>query len=216
MIRNSSRRQPISISTLPGRWRSSNLTIWAGSMNQPGATIFEGAQGVLLDEWYGFYPYNTWSTLTFKNADALLSENSFTGESLRLGHDTRLCHPARRGSVRDRGRNISLPPAGPSQREQSLAEGVPGRLPGFGRASLCAECDREYGRAGGHEPGPDAGDQGMADLRPVSKHRGAWEFGGSFCDGWGRGPEHKSPRRPDRPGTPGGINPPPVHDAPGL
>ena len=54
-------------------------------LNQPGTTIFEGAQGVLLDEWYGFYPYNTWSTLTFKNADILLSENNFTGESLRLG-----------------------------------------------------------------------------------------------------------------------------------
>ena len=54
-------------------------------LNQPGTTIFEGAQGVLLDEWYGFYPYNTWSTLTFKNADNLLSENDFTGESLRLG-----------------------------------------------------------------------------------------------------------------------------------
>jgi adenylosuccinate synthase len=54
-------------------------------LNQPGATIFEGAQGVLLDEWYGFYPYNTWSTLTFKNADILLSENNFAGESLRLG-----------------------------------------------------------------------------------------------------------------------------------
>jgi adenylosuccinate synthase len=54
-------------------------------LNQPGTTIFEGAQGVLLDEWYGFYPYNTWSTLTFKNADILLSENNYTGESLRLG-----------------------------------------------------------------------------------------------------------------------------------
>ena len=54
-------------------------------LNQPGTTIFEGAQGVLLDEWYGFYPYNTWSTLNFKNADILLSENNFTDESLRLG-----------------------------------------------------------------------------------------------------------------------------------
>lgn len=26
--------------------------------------IFEGAQGVLLDEWYGFHPYTTWSTVT--------------------------------------------------------------------------------------------------------------------------------------------------------
>lgn len=33
--------------------------------------VFEGAQGVLLDEWYGFHPYTTWSTTTFANADEL-------------------------------------------------------------------------------------------------------------------------------------------------
>jgi adenylosuccinate synthase len=54
-------------------------------INQPGVTIFEGAQGVLLDEWYGFYPYNSWSTLTFKNAETLLTENDFMGETLKLG-----------------------------------------------------------------------------------------------------------------------------------
>lgn len=30
--------------------------------------IFEGSQGVLLDEWYGFHPHTTWSTTTFDNA----------------------------------------------------------------------------------------------------------------------------------------------------
>jgi adenylosuccinate synthase len=54
-------------------------------IDQPGTIIFEGAQGVLLDEWYGFYPYNSWSTLTYKNADTLLSENGFTGETIKLG-----------------------------------------------------------------------------------------------------------------------------------
>ncbi|MBG0814709.1 adenylosuccinate synthetase [Planomonospora sp. ID82291] len=34
--------------------------------------VFEGAQGVLLDEWHGFHPYTTWSTTTFGNALALL------------------------------------------------------------------------------------------------------------------------------------------------
>ncbi|MEV4245364.1 adenylosuccinate synthetase [Streptosporangium canum] len=34
--------------------------------------VFEGAQGVLLDEWHGFHPYTTWSTTTFANALALL------------------------------------------------------------------------------------------------------------------------------------------------
>jgi len=54
-------------------------------LRQPGSVLFEGAQGVLLDEWYGFYPYNTWSTLSFKNAESLLSENHFDGQSLKLG-----------------------------------------------------------------------------------------------------------------------------------
>ena len=54
-------------------------------LNQPAVTLFEGAQGVLLDEWWGFYPYNSWSTLTFANAGALLEENQFDGQVQRLG-----------------------------------------------------------------------------------------------------------------------------------
>ncbi|HKD35856.1 MAG TPA: adenylosuccinate synthetase, partial [Pirellulales bacterium] len=33
--------------------------------------IFEGAQGVLLDEWRGFHPYTTWSTVTLQQALAM-------------------------------------------------------------------------------------------------------------------------------------------------
>jgi adenylosuccinate synthase len=36
-----------------------------------GPCVFEGAQGVLLDEWRGWHPYTTWSTTTFDNAVAL-------------------------------------------------------------------------------------------------------------------------------------------------
>ena len=39
-----------------------------------GPVVFEGAQGVLLDEWRGFHPYTTWSTTTFANAETLLAE----------------------------------------------------------------------------------------------------------------------------------------------
>lgn len=52
---------------------------------QRGTVIFEGAQGVLLDEWYGFFPYNSWSALSFKNAETLLAEAGFDGETVRLG-----------------------------------------------------------------------------------------------------------------------------------
>jgi adenylosuccinate synthase len=50
-----------------------------------GNLLFEGAQGVLLDEWYGFHPHTTWSTTTFGNAQTLLNEIDYGGEVERLG-----------------------------------------------------------------------------------------------------------------------------------
>ncbi|MEE6258771.1 adenylosuccinate synthetase [Plantactinospora sonchi] len=48
-----------------------------------GPCVLEGAQGVLLDEWYGWHPYTTWSTTTFDNAATLLAEADRS--ALRLG-----------------------------------------------------------------------------------------------------------------------------------
>ncbi len=48
-----------------------------------GPVVFEGAQGVLLDEWRGFHPYTTWSTTMFDNADTLLRESG--AAAIRLG-----------------------------------------------------------------------------------------------------------------------------------
>jgi adenylosuccinate synthase len=48
-----------------------------------GPVVFEGAQGVLLDEWRGFHPYTTWSTTTFANAETLLAEAG--QDAVRLG-----------------------------------------------------------------------------------------------------------------------------------
>jgi adenylosuccinate synthase len=50
-----------------------------------GPVVFEGAQGVLLDEWHGFHPYTTWSTTTFANAETLLAEAGLAGYARRLG-----------------------------------------------------------------------------------------------------------------------------------
>jgi adenylosuccinate synthase len=47
--------------------------------------IFEGAQGVLLDEWFGFHPYTTWSTTTSENALELLGEQGCEGDAWKLG-----------------------------------------------------------------------------------------------------------------------------------
>ncbi|NUT91212.1 MAG: adenylosuccinate synthetase [Saccharothrix sp.] len=38
-----------------------------------GRLVFEGAQGVLLDETHGFHPHTTWSTTTPRNARTLLA-----------------------------------------------------------------------------------------------------------------------------------------------
>lgn len=50
-----------------------------------GPLVFEGAQGVLLDEWHGFHPFTTWSTTTFANAGTLLAEAGAPHEARRLG-----------------------------------------------------------------------------------------------------------------------------------
>lgn len=47
-----------------------------------GRCVFEGAQGVLLDEWFGWHPYTTWSTTTFANARTLLAEAGHTAQRL--------------------------------------------------------------------------------------------------------------------------------------
>jgi adenylosuccinate synthase len=41
---------------------------WTDSLLEKGPCVFEGAQGVLLDEWRGWHPHTTWSTTTFDNA----------------------------------------------------------------------------------------------------------------------------------------------------
>ena len=50
-----------------------------------GDVIFEGAQGVLLDQDFGFHPHTTWSDTTLGNADKLLKEADFQGEVRRIG-----------------------------------------------------------------------------------------------------------------------------------
>lgn len=51
----------------------------AKQLQQPGAVIFEGAQGILLDEWRGFHPHTTWSSTT-----PLALENALASLGLAL------------------------------------------------------------------------------------------------------------------------------------
>lgn len=47
-----------------------------------GPVIFEGAQGVLLDEWRGFHPHTTWSTTTDENARSLIGTSDVEVKSI--------------------------------------------------------------------------------------------------------------------------------------
>lgn len=47
--------------------------------------VLEGAQGVLLDERFGFHPHTTWSDCTPRAARALLRAHGWTGASTTLG-----------------------------------------------------------------------------------------------------------------------------------
>jgi adenylosuccinate synthase len=47
--------------------------------------IFEGAQGVLLDEMHGFAPYTTWSNCTFENAEQFLESINHALPVQRVG-----------------------------------------------------------------------------------------------------------------------------------
>ncbi|GAB4060080.1 adenylosuccinate synthetase [Catellatospora paridis] len=67
------------------RWFGTAIRLVSSSRQAlRGPCVFEGAQGVLLDEWRGFHPYTTWSTTTFDNAETLLAESG-DGAALRLG-----------------------------------------------------------------------------------------------------------------------------------
>ena len=79
---------------LPGRWSHASSAV-AGLLGEDDAVLspalrteravlFEGAQGVLLDEWWGFHPHTTWSTCTFDNALALLAMAGHRGGTTRV------------------------------------------------------------------------------------------------------------------------------------
>jgi adenylosuccinate synthase len=65
--------------------RFSSVDSSATVLAAEGDIVFEGAQGVLLDEWHGFHPYTTWSTTTFANAQTLLAEHRYAGDIRRIG-----------------------------------------------------------------------------------------------------------------------------------
>jgi adenylosuccinate synthase len=54
-------------------------------LSQSKVAIFEAAQGVLLDEKFGFHPHTTWSNTTMQNAKLLLEEAEITDKPYIIG-----------------------------------------------------------------------------------------------------------------------------------
>jgi adenylosuccinate synthase len=57
----------------------------ASRLAREGTLLFEGAQGMLLDESRGFHPHTTWSDVTPAGADAVLVSAGIRAPVLRLG-----------------------------------------------------------------------------------------------------------------------------------
>jgi len=55
----------------------------SSQLGQDGCVLFEGAQGVLLDEWRGFHPHTTWSSINTTAADQVMA---------RFGLESRIEH----------------------------------------------------------------------------------------------------------------------------
>lgn len=70
---------------LSGRLQVVDSGYLGRAMRAANHTVFEGAQGVLLDEWYGFHPHTTWSTTTPENARTLLAQTVFDGDVTTIG-----------------------------------------------------------------------------------------------------------------------------------
>jgi len=54
-------------------------------LQQAGTVLFEGAQGVLLDEWHGFHPHTTWSSITPAAVEAVAADYGLGGKIEHLG-----------------------------------------------------------------------------------------------------------------------------------
>lgn len=62
-----------------------NDSFFTERLERDGTIVFEGAQGVLLDEDYGFHPYTTWSHTTTHNIQKLLEKHKATNQIYNYG-----------------------------------------------------------------------------------------------------------------------------------
>jgi adenylosuccinate synthase len=57
----------------------------ARRLGQAGTVLFEGAQGVLLDEWHGFHPHTTWSSTGRAAVEAVVADAGLDEPVQHLG-----------------------------------------------------------------------------------------------------------------------------------
>ncbi|MEW1735800.1 adenylosuccinate synthetase [Nocardia beijingensis] len=74
-----------------------------------GTVVFEGAQGVLLDEWRGFHPHTTWSTAEPRTARAMLAEIGASGCVLGVTRTYQTRHGAGPFPTEDAGLDLPEP-----------------------------------------------------------------------------------------------------------
>jgi adenylosuccinate synthase len=68
-----------------GRVAMSDERVVEAALRDGRHVVFEGAQGVLLDEDWGFHPHTTWSHCTFANAEEILRELRCDERLVRVG-----------------------------------------------------------------------------------------------------------------------------------
>lgn len=57
----------------------------AERLDRPGTVLFEGAQGALLDEWRGFHPHTTWSSISTEAVESVSANYGFVRRFEHLG-----------------------------------------------------------------------------------------------------------------------------------
>ncbi len=82
--------------TIPDRWVASIAELLqkvpsatpesiVDTIRSPGTVLFEGAQGILLDEWKGFHPHTTWSSTHAGSVEELVLEWGLSESVRHLG-----------------------------------------------------------------------------------------------------------------------------------
>ncbi|WP_328395495.1 adenylosuccinate synthetase [Nocardia sp. NBC_00416] len=88
-----------------------------------GRLVFEGAQGVLLDEWRGFHPHTTWSTVEPRNARAMLAGIGAAGSVLGVTRTYTTRHGAGPFPTEDPGLRLPEPHNGSGRYQGDFRRG---------------------------------------------------------------------------------------------